>query len=202
MQVKICGITNVADALLCQELGAHALGFIFYPKSKRFIPPDKATAIIKQLSIFTNKVGIFVNEESDYINDMAKALGLSAVQLHGDETAEMLEKIHTPIIKSFRVDPEFDFSQLSPYRKQTILLDTYSVKELGGTGATFNWQKIPEKIRSKIIIAGGISSDNIDKIYNEVRPLAVDLSSSVEVSPGIKDHAKLIAFFTKMSQLR
>ncbi len=145
MQVKICGITNVADALLCQELGAHALGFIFYPKSKRFIPPEKATDIINQLSLFTNKVGVFVDEEPDFINDMAKAVGLTSVQVHSEETPEILEKINYPVIKSFRVDPVFDFTQLAPYEKHTLLLDTYSDKEFGGTGTTFNWQKIPEE---------------------------------------------------------
>jgi len=202
MQVKICGITNVEDALLSQELGANALGFIFYPKSKRFIPPERAANIIRKLSIFTYKVGVFVNENSEYINDMAGAIGLSAVQVHGEGSPQMLEKINYPIIKSFRVNQGFDFSQLLPYDKYTILLDTYSDKEMGGTGITFNWQIIPKEIRSKIILAGGVSADNIEKIYKEINPLAIDLSSSVETSPGKKDPTKLETFFSKLNILR
>jgi phosphoribosylanthranilate isomerase len=202
MQVKICGITNLEDALLSQDLGAHALGFIFYPRSQRFIPPEQAANIIKQLSIFTHKVGVFVNEIPEYINDMAGAIGLSAVQVHGEETPQLLEKINYPIIKSFRVNPEFDFSELLPYNKYTILLDTYSEKEIGGTGTVFNWQIIPKEIRSEIILAGGVSSENIEQIYQEINPLAVDLSSSVESSPGIKDPKKLLHFFKKITQRR
>jgi phosphoribosylanthranilate isomerase len=202
MQVKICGITNIEDALLCQRLGANALGFIFYPRSTRFIPPEKAINIIRRLSVFTIKVGVFVNEESEYINDMAEAIGLSAVQVHGEETLQMLEEIKFPVIKSFRVDPEFDFSQLSPYDRHTILLDTYSERELGGTGTTFNWKLIPEEIRTKIIVAGGVSGENIENIYREINPLAVDLSSSVEISPGKKDPEKLESFFNKIAQLQ
>ena len=202
MQVKICGITNVADALLCQELGAHALGFIFYPKSKRFIPPEKATDIINQLSLFTNKVGVFVDEEPDFINDMAKAVGLTSVQVHSEESPDMLERIDYPIIKSFRISPGFDFTQITPFEKHTLLLDTYSEKELGGTGTTFDWQIIPEEVRSNIILAGGVSLENIEKIYYEIKPMAVDLSSSIEVSPGKKDSAKLETFFAKLNILR
>ena len=183
-------------------LGAHALGFIFYPISKRFIPPERAADIIRKLSVFTYKVGVFVDEEAGYINDMAEAVGLSAVQVHGEETPQMLEKINLPVIKSFRVDPEFDFSQLTPFRRHTILLDTYSEKELGGTGITFDWQIIPEEMRSEIILAGGVSSENIKKIYREVNPLAVDLSSSVEITPGKKDPAKLESFFARINNLR
>ncbi len=201
MQVKICGITNIEDALLCQKYGANALGFIFYPESKRFIPPERAADIIKQLSIFTIRVGVFVNEETEHINDMAEAVGLSAVQLHGEETPEMLEKIRYPLIKSFRVKTGFDFSQISSYKKYTILLDTYAEAEHGGTGTAFDWRIIPADLRSKIILAGGVSSENIEKIYDEVNPAAVDLSSSLEISPGKKDPSKLKTFFSKFNQL-
>jgi phosphoribosylanthranilate isomerase len=198
MQIKICGITQMEDALLAQELGAQALGFIFYPLSKRFIPPENAANIIKNLSIFTNKVGVFVNEDPEFINDIASAVGLTTVQLHGAETPQVLEKINFPVIKSFRVDTGFDFTQIEPYNNYNILLDTYSDTELGGTGQSFDWHIIPKRIRSKIILAGGISAENIKMILREIHPLAVDLSSSVESKPGIKDPQKLRAFFAQL----
>ena len=202
MKVKVCGITNIEDAKVCVDNGADAIGFIFYKESKRYVKPDTARAIISTIPIFTIKVGVFVNENFDYINNIAWKIGLNAVQLHGDETPEFVEQIHLPVIKSFRVSDEFDFSILNKYTGCTILLDSFNPNELGGTGLQFNWDKIPNELRDQIILAGGISLDNIDEVYNKIKPAAIDLSSSLEKSPGTKDHKKVKIFFNKIRKLR
>ncbi len=202
MKVKICGITNIEDALLCESLGADALGFIFYKGSKRFVEPDDAGKIISELSPFTLKVGVFLNESSEEINKTAKEIKLNAVQLHGNENPDMTSKINLPAIKSFRINDGFDFSILKEYENVSYLFDTYSEKEYGGTGKTFNWELIPDELRSKIILSGGISVNNIEEIYNNIKPAAVDLSSSLESKPGKKDKEKVKEFFKKINNLR
>jgi phosphoribosylanthranilate isomerase len=195
LKVKICGITNLEDALLCEKLGADAIGFIFYDKSKRYIQPNSAKEIIKMLSPFTLKVGVFVNESSDKINSTAKLAGLNFVQLHGDEKPELISEINLPVIKAFRVNDEFDFRFLEEYKNCYFLLDTYYPKQFGGTGKSFNWELIPKHIAGKIILSGGISISNIQKIISEVNPYAVDVSSSIEEYPGKKSEKRLKEFF-------
>jgi phosphoribosylanthranilate isomerase len=202
MRVKICGITNIEDAILCQDLGADALGFIFYPGSRRYISPYSAAEICRQLSVFTLKVGVFVNESSDVINDLADALGLGAVQLHGEEPAEMVKEIRHPVIKSFRIKAGYNFNEVRRYENCSYLFDTYSAKEYGGTGQVFDWQLIPREMCSKMILAGGISSDNIEQIYRLIKPGAVDLSSALESYPGKKNPQKVKSFFSCVQRLR
>jgi phosphoribosylanthranilate isomerase len=195
VKVKICGITNIEDAVLSENLGADALGFIFYKESKRYISPKKANDIIKHLSPFTLKVGVFVNENSDKINAESKIAGINIVQLHGDEKPELIAEINLPVIKAFRINDEFDFKILEEYKNCYFLFDTYSSMQFGGTGKTFNWDIIPKQITDKIILSGGISISNIKRIIDEVNPYAVDLSSSVEDYPGKKSELKLKQFF-------
>jgi phosphoribosylanthranilate isomerase len=195
VKVKICGITNIEDAVLSENLGADALGFIFYEKSKRYISPKTANDIIKHLSPFTLKVGVFVNENSDKINAESKTAGINIVQLHGDEKPELIAEINLPVIKAFRINDEFDFKILEEYKNCYFLFDTYSSMQFGGTGKTFNWDIIPRNITDKIILSGGISISNIKRIIDEVNPYAVDLSSSVEEYPGKKSELKLKQFF-------
>ena len=202
MKVKICGITNLDDALVCQELGADALGFIFYNKSKRFISTTKAAEIVKNLSPFIMKVGVFVNESPDTINRTASEVKLNAVQLHGDEDPEFLKKIPYQIIKSFRINNGFDFSVLHTYQNAWYLFDSFSEKAYGGTGRSFDWNVIPEGIRSNIILAGGVSSENIEDIYYKIKPAAVDVSSSLELEPGKKDIEKVEQFFKTINHLK
>lgn len=195
MKVKICGITNLEDALLCKKLGADALGFIFYDKSKRHIQPNSAADIIKLLSPFTLKVGVFVNEIPQNINAISKLAGINIVQLHGDETPDQIAEINLPVIKAFRINEDFDFNVIEDYKNCYFLFDTYSSMQYGGTGKTFNWDIIPKYIASKIILSGGISTLNIQTIFNEINPYAVDVSSSVEEYPGKKSESKLTEFF-------
>lgn len=202
MRVKICGITNLADALVCQQYGADALGFIFYRGSKRYIAPEEVQEIITRLSPFITKIGVFVNESVNTINKIATKVGLNAVQLHGEEAPEYISQIHLPVIKSFRIDPEFDYGSLIDYKNCYYLLDSYSPEEYGGTGTTFNWQRIPEELRESIILAGGISIDNIDVICRDIRPAAIDVSSALESFPGKKDPEKIKRFMNKYKNIK
>ena len=202
MKVKICGITNIEDALLCEENGADALGFIFYEKSKRFVTFGKAAQIIRQLSPFVMKVGVFVNDEFEIINHVASKIGLNAVQIHSNESPEFISKITHPVIKTFRVSDKFDWKQLDEYKNCDILLDTFSPDEMGGTGKSFDWKSIPGEIRNKIILSGGITIDKLETIFSEIKPAAVDLSSALESAPGKKDHQKVKDFLKNFNQLR
>lgn len=202
MKIKVCGITNLDDALSAESLGANALGFIFYKKSKRYIKPVQAAHIIKHLSPFTIKVGVFVDEPVENINKISKQTAINLVQLHGNELPDTLSNILLPVIKAFRVDANFDYNVLNNYKRCSILLDNYSENNLGGTGKNFNWDNIPNDIKNNIILAGGISSDNIEFIYEEVKPAAVDVSSSLEISPGKKDKGKMEMFFNEVKLVR
>ena len=202
MKIKVCGITNPADALLCEMLGADAIGFIFYPGSKRHIMPEEAEDIVKQLNPFTLKVGVFVDENPVLINEIVRTVGLNMVQLHGGETPEDISLINVPAIKSFRIDNNFDFSVLKYYSDSLILLDSFDKEELGGTGKIFDWSIIPENIKSKIILAGGINSENIEDVFQKVKPKAIDVSSSLEEFPGKKSKEKVIQFFNKINSIR
>lgn len=202
MKVKVCGITNLEDAKLCCELGADALGFIFYEKSKRYINYEEASAIVRELPAFVSKVGVFVNEQAETVNHITKSVGLTHVQLHGNEDQHFISKINHPVIKALRVKEDFDFTSLKLFSGCSILLDTFSDKEIGGTGITFNWNTIPIEIRSKVILAGGVSSQNIETIYKTIKPQAVDVSSSLESESGKKDEPKVREFFRVLNQLR
>ena len=202
MKIKICGITNIKDAEYSYQLGADALGFIFYKKSKRYIEPQIAQEIIAQLPPFLTKVGVFVNEDPQVVNQLGKELKLNLIQLHGDESKDYINKIDYPVIKAFRVDDNFNFVQLENYENCYFLLDAYNQKEYGGTGEQFDWTRIPGSIKTKIILAGGVSEENIELIYRTIKPYAIDLSSSVEFQPGIKDHTKLEKLFKKFNDLR
>ena len=202
MKVKICGITNLEDALMCEYYGAHALGFIFYKNSKRLIEQNIAKIIIDKLSPFTVKVGVFVNESIDVINTIAHNIKLNVIQLHGDESKEMIDSVFLPSIKGFRINNEFDFSILSEYKNCHYLLDSHSKNIYGGSGHKFDWNLIPKDIKNKIILSGGITKDNIKQIIDKVNPLAIDISSSLEITPGKKDEHKVKEFFSIYNQLR
>ncbi len=202
MRVKICGITNIEDALLCSELGADALGFIFYEKSKRYIEPTEVKKIIAQLPPFVATVGVFVNETAESINKIADLTGITFAQLHGVEDEEFISRIKLPAIKAYRISNEFDFNLIANTTAEYILLDSFDDKEYGGTGKSFDWSMIPEEIANKIILAGGVSVDNIEMIYNKIHPTAVDLSSSVEEAPGKKSKTKVKEFFEKVDLLK
>ncbi len=202
MKIKICGITNLDDALLCQQCGADAVGFIFYKKSKRFILPEAAAEISKALSPLLMKVGVFVDEDASGINRTASLAGLNAVQLHSGKDIINSDLINLPVIKAYRINDEFDFSTLYNSGTHYFLLDAYSEKEYGGTGKKFNWSLIPGNLRNRIILAGGISAESLEEIFNNIKPAAIDLSSSLEKVPGKKDTNKVLDFFKKFNSLK
>jgi len=202
MRVKICGITNIDDALLCSDLGADALGFVFYNKSKRNISIKGACEIISQLPSFITNVGVFVEQSPSEIKSIVNNIGLTAVQLHSENIILNADDFPIQIIKALRIKPGFDFSPLLKADKFHYLLDSYSKNMPGGTGETFDWKLIPEEIKHKIILAGGISINNIRYVFEKIKPQAVDLSSSVESEPGKKDKDKLKDFFNIVNGLR
>jgi len=199
-KVKICGITNLEDALLSTKFGADALGFNFYEKSPRYIAPEKAREIIKELPAHVLKVGVFVNESLDEIIEIAATAKLDAVQLHGEETPEFARELkaetNLEIIKAFRVSPKFKPEDVLQYKIDAVLLDAYSANEHGGTGETFDWE-IARKVREifpKMYLAGGLSAENISEAILAVKPFAVDVCSSIEKAKGIKNYTKVKNF--------
>jgi phosphoribosylanthranilate isomerase len=202
LKVKICGITNLRDALFCEKAGADYLGFIFYNKSRRFVEPNNAIKIIEKLSHITKKVGVFVNEDIARVNEITVRLKLDFVQLHGDETPEYSTAIQTKKIKAFRVAEVFDFGVVDKYKDTLPLFDTFLPQEYGGTGKSFDWTLIPKRFTGKFVLSGGLSAQNIENAVRIVKPLMVDISSSLEKVPGIKDHDKVAQFFDVFSEIK
>lgn len=204
-KVKICGITNLEDALLSAKFGADALGFNFYEKSPRCIAPEKAGEIINQLPANVLKVGVFVNECLEKIIEIVRIAKLDALQLHGEETPafakELKAKTNLEIIKAFRVSPEFKPEDVLQYEVDAVLLDAYSRHEHGGTGETFDWEiaKRVQEVFPKMYLAGGLSQDNVAKAISDARPFAVDACSCLETAKGIKDKVRLINFICIVS---
>ena len=197
VKVKICGITNLGDALVAAELGADALGFVFFRGSPRYIPPDDARQIILNLPPFITTVGVFVDEKPE---EMEKIMGHAAIdvaQFHGHEPPEACI-IGRRVIKAIRIKELTDLDPLKHYRVSAFLLDTYTPESFGGTGQIFNWEiAVDAKQFGKIILAGGLNPDNIGKAVGRVRPYAVDVSSGVEEEKGKKDHKKLKLFIER-----
>jgi phosphoribosylanthranilate isomerase len=202
MHIKICGITDIGDALLCQQLGADAIGFIFFKGSRRYIPPLKAKEIAERTSPLLMKVGVFVNEAAETINHLARFCNLNSVQLHGEETPGQAGQIQSPVIKVFRIHLGFDFSEINAFQNCGILLDSYSADTQGGSGKVFDWELIPQQLRKRCILSGGISETNLPRIVNSFQPAGIDLSSAVESSPGKKDPEKLKSFFKQLEKLK
>ena len=206
VKVKICGITNLEDALLAAKCGTDELGFNFYEKSPRYISPNNARKIIDKLASNIWKVGVFVNEPIERVLDIANIAGLDAVQLHGDEGHDYVTELHKrtnkEIIKAVRVTPEFDLANVIDFDAHAILLDGFSKDEYGGTGKTFDW-KIAKDARTMIgflYLAGGITTENVRQAIREVRPYAIDVCSSIESLPGKKDKEKLQDFMAEIKR--
>lgn len=197
IKIKICGITNIEDALAAVEAGADALGFVFFEKSPRNILPEQAAAIIRRLPPFVQTVGLFVNEQVAVINSIADRCGLDIVQLHGDETPEFCTGVKRRVIKAFRVRDQSSLDQIGEYDVTACLLDAWSPAARGGTGETFNWELAAAAAASRcIVLAGGLTPENVAEAMAAVRPYAVDVSSGVEIAPGCKDRRKMFEFCT------
>ncbi len=195
-RVKICGITNRADALCAVAHGADALGFIFYAPSPRYISPEKVAEIVADLPPFVTPVGVFVNEPREKVQEVVSRTGLRAVQLHGDETPEDCEGYPVPVIRALRVGEGFDPETMRAYPVKTFLLDKMKKGLYGGTGETFNWDLArAAKTYGQIVLSGGIGPENVAEAIRTVGPYAVDCGSGVEAEPGKKDIRKIEAFF-------
>ncbi|WP_449245170.1 phosphoribosylanthranilate isomerase [Desulfobacca acetoxidans] len=197
-RVKICGITNPEDALLAANLGAQALGFIFYLRSPRSISPEAARNIVAQLPPLVLSVGVFVNEELTTVKAVAERVRLDWVQLHGEEPPEYCRELQCSVMKAIQVKDAGSLMQMRHYlgSVRAFLLDTYKSGQRGGTGIHFDWSLARQaKEYGPIVLAGGLNAENVAAAIREAAPPAVDVASGVEASPGRKDPDKLRAFF-------
>jgi phosphoribosylanthranilate isomerase len=195
-KIKICGITNLPDAQLAVELGADALGFIFYRKSPRYVKVGDAANICNALPPFVTKVGVFVDELEYEIEKALSECLLTALQFHGEEPPGFCVKFAAKSIKAIRVRDEDSLRAAAEYDVDALLLDTYTDAEKGGTGRTFDWSLAvkAKELGPPIILSGGLTTVNVQEAIRKVRPYAVDVSSGVEREPGKKDPEKLRRF--------
>jgi phosphoribosylanthranilate isomerase len=193
VKLKICGITRLEDARIAANLGADALGFIFFPKSPRYITPANARAIIDTLPPFVTRVGVFVDQTPEEIMAIVNVAGVNAVQLHGAEPPEVARRLPLPVIKAFGVQRGFNLGVLADYPVAACLLDTWDTALAGGTGKCFDWSVARQAVDSgaTVILAGGLGPSNLTEAIEAVRPYAVDVNSGVEVRPGEKNPNKI-----------
>jgi len=195
-RVKICGVTSVADALLAQEAGADAIGVVFYEPSPRCVTIDQAREIALSVGPFVTLVGLFVNAPAEYVKEVLAAVPLHVLQFHGDESPDYCESFQRAYIKAIRMRPELDV--LAAIDKHPlaagVLLDAYRPGVPGGTGETFDWQRIPHQTNKPIILAGGLNASNIAEAIALTGVYGVDVSGGVELSPGVKDAGKIQNF--------
>ena len=196
-RVKICGIGRVEDGVLAAGLGAFAIGFVFWPRSPRFVEPDRAREIAAALPPGVTTVGVFVDQSPDDVQAIADRVGLGAVQLHGAESVAAFAGIGRPLIKAVGMTGATGAAGIDSLPEGvTVLLDAHDPVLKGGTGRTIDWTRAAEIARRRpTILSGGLHAANVGAAIERVRPYAIDVSSGVESSPGVKDHAKLREFF-------
>jgi phosphoribosylanthranilate isomerase len=194
-RIKICGITRTEDVLAAARLGADAIGLVFYPPSPRFVAADQARAIALAVPPFVTVVGLFVNAEPTWVRGVLNRVPLQALQFHGDETAADCEAYGRPYIKAARVGPGMDLLEYATSfpTAQGLLLDAV-VEGYGGGGKTFDWSLIPSRLSLPLILSGGLHPGNVSQAVRAVRPWAVDVSTGVEASKGVKDARKIAEF--------
>jgi len=201
--LKICGLTREEDALLAAGHGADFLGFIFVPSTPRFIEPERAAAIAARVKERENPpkiVGVFRDSSSEYVKEIAALVGLDVAQLHGNETDEDIRALGMPVIKTFRVGETLPDTTQHP-TAAWLLFDTFDERRIGGTGRRFDWSLLAQYSRSKpFFLSGGIGPDNIGAAISLVRPDGIDISSSIESEPGVKDPEKMGKLFERMKR--
>ena len=198
-KVKICGITNAEDAAVAVDAGADALGFVFYRKSPRYIEPTLARQIVMSLPPLVIPVGVFVDEEQQVVRNLMDDCGLALAQLHGNESAIYCKELGRTVLKALRVKDRSTFLALAEFRGRAgvrgFVLDAFSDQAYGGTGQVIDWQLAAEAAKAaSVLLAGGLTPDNVEKAIQAVQPYGVDVSSGVERTPGKKDHEKVRAF--------
>jgi len=201
MLVKICGITSIEDAEAAVEAGASSLGFVFWPKSPRFIDPERARGIVSCLPPFVVPVGVFVNQPAAHVKGVAALVRLGAVQLHGDEDLLYVAGMDYPVIKAVSIESGDETDRIDIWPRRTmLLLDVHDPVSRGGTGRTIDWSAAaPIAARRRTLLAGGLTPDNVAQAVERVQPYGIDVSSGVERSPGVKDHARIRALFEALN---
>jgi phosphoribosylanthranilate isomerase len=202
-RVKICGITRIEDAMAAAQAGADAIGFVFDPKSPRHIHPDQALKIARALPPFITIVGLFVNAAPDTIEGVLGHVPLDLIQFHGDEKPEQCRRYHRSYIKAIHMQSNIELREKARlYGDATgLLLDTYVADVAGGSGQAFDWNRVPRDLGRPLILAGGLTPENVGAAIRQVHPYAVDVSSGVESSRGVKDAAKISAFVEAVRNL-
>jgi len=201
VRIKICGITRQQDAHAAVAAGAHGLGFVFHTASARYIEPEQAFAIARSLPPFVTLVGVFVDAEPGLVAETVRRVPLDLVQLHGDESPEYARQLSLPYIRAIRMQADIDLArEAGRYPEaRAILVDSYVAGKPGGTGRTFAWDRIPASLDRPLILAGGLTADNVAGAIQRVRPYAVDVSGGVENAPGVKDPDKIKRFVTAVN---
>lgn len=196
IRIKICGITSVADGLAAVRAGAHAIGLVFYSKSPRAVTLEQATEIATALGPFVTLVGLFVDAEPEFVRAAAAVAGLQLLQFHGDESREYCEQFQRPYMKAIRMRPELDVvAAINEYPSASgILLDAYRPGIPGGTGETFDWQRVPAQSLRPLVLAGGLTPANVAAAIQATGVYGVDVSGGVESAPGKKDKEKIDQF--------
>jgi phosphoribosylanthranilate isomerase len=199
VRVKICGITRLQDVHAACDAGADALGFVFYEKSPRHVTAATATALVREMPPFVQSVGLFVNAPPAWIESVLQVVPLDLLQFHGDETPADCARYGRPYIKAVRVNQDTDLLKCAADFDAAcgLLLDAYVPGVPGGTGARFDWSLIPANLPRPIVLSGGLTPENVAEAVQQVRPWAVDVSSGVEASKGIKDPRKIAQFIAK-----
>ncbi len=195
-RIKICGITRIEDALAAAQAGADAIGLVFDPKSSRCVDVKQAAAIARALPPYITVVGLFVDAAAQSVHDVMNRVHLDLLQFHGAETPEYCRAYSKPYVKAIRMTPEIDLhAEERRYAEAAgLLLDSFSPAASGGTGQVFDWNSVPHGLKKPVILAGGLTPENVTEAIERVRPYAVDVSSGVEQSKGIKDVKKISAF--------
>jgi phosphoribosylanthranilate isomerase len=199
-RVKICGITRLEDAECAANLGVDALGFVFYSKSPRSVSVEQARTIIQKIPAFVTTVGLFVNAEFDSVNRILAKIPLNVLQFHGEETPDYCESFNMPYIKAVRMQEDIVIqAEFQRYHSASALLvDTYVKGIQGGTGISFDWQRIPLQLSNRLILAGGLTINNVAQAIALLHPYAVDVSGGVEHSKGLKDKEKITQFMKEV----
>lgn len=202
-RVKICGITRVEDALSVAHNGADAIGLVFYDHSPRHVSIARAEQVVAALPPFITVVGLFVNPEPEYVREVLEFVPLDLLQFHGDETPTFCLQFDRPYLKAIRVKAGVDLLQCAAQfaTAKGLLLDAYVEGVPGGTGASFDWALIPENFPLPVILSGGLNAENVAAAIEQVQPYAVDVSSGVEASKGIKDAAKIARFMQEVKRI-
>lgn len=203
VRVKICGITRSEDVHAACAAGADALGFVFYPKSPRNLGIGQAAELVAQLPPFVQSVGLFVDAEPAFIESVLKAVPLDLLQFHGNESPEQCSAFNRPYLKAVRMRPGTDLVKYCAdfYDARALLLDAFVPDTPGGTGERFDWGLIPNCLPKPIVLSGGLNPGNVVLAVRSVQPWAVDVSSGVEASPGIKDAAKMASFIANAKRM-